>query len=536
MSALSLVAIVIRSLLFVNVSIGASRTFHRLIFHGVLRAPVNLFFDVTHVGEILNRFAGDLDHVDLQLPEFAMQFFQNSLYCLAAILICAWSSYYFLALLVPIFAVYLTVQNYFRKTSRELKRIEGVTRSPIFSSYQELLAGLDTIRAFDATASFYQANTRRTDLNTSAYLMFQMSSRWLALRLDALGVTTFCAVAAFALFLPLPEEQLPIVGLALVYALQITGLLQWTVRTFIETENNMTAVERLHHYVERIPRETSVAPSNAAAGAATPEPTLPAGWPLEGAVSIRGLRMRYRPGLPLVLRGVDLDVRPGERIGIVGRTGSGKSSLIQALLRIVESEWASGSRILIDGARIDRVPLRTLRGGMSVIPQDPVLFSGTVRRNLDPFGQHSDDALWRVLRLVEIEGFVRGLERGLLAPVADSGENFSAGQRQLMCFARALLRESRIIVMDEATASVDSATDDKLQQMVRTAFRDRTVLVVAHRLSTILDSDRVCVMDTGRVSEYDTPAALMADRSSLFFDLVEEMKQREQQQQGGEEA
>ena len=173
-----------------------------------------------------------------------MQFFQNSLYCFAAMIICAWSSYYFLAMLLPLFLIYLQVQNYFRKTSRELKRIEGISRSPIFSSYQEMLSGLDTIRSFDVSKRFIAENKKRVDFNTSSYLLFQMASRWLALRLDVLGVTTFVAVAGFALFLPLPEEQLPVVGLALIYALQITGLLQWTVRTFIETENNMTAVER----------------------------------------------------------------------------------------------------------------------------------------------------------------------------------------------------------------------------------------------------------------------------------------------------
>ena len=241
-SGCTLLFLVGRSLIFAQVSVSASRNFHRSVFKSVLSAPINLFFDVTHVGEILNRFSGDMDHIDLQLPEFAMQFFQNSLYCLAAMVICAWSSYYFLAMLVPMTFIYVTVQNYFRKTSRELKRIEGTTRSPIFSSYQEMLAGLDTIRAFDVSHRFIQANQTKVNFNTSAYLMFQMASRWLALRLDVLGVTTFCSVAGFALFLPLPEEQLPVVGLALIYALQITGLLQWTVRTFIETGKSSVVV------------------------------------------------------------------------------------------------------------------------------------------------------------------------------------------------------------------------------------------------------------------------------------------------------
>eukprot|EP00505_MAST-04D_sp_SCG-Rhode-Island_P002313 Stramenopile-MAST_4_protein_2313 len=423
-------------------------------------------------------------------------------------------------------------------------------------SYQEALAGLDTIRAFDVSKRFDRANTTRTDTNTSAYLHFQMAARWLALRLDFLGVMTFCSVAAFALFLPLPEEQLPVVGLALVYALQITGLLQWTVRTFIETENNMTAVERLEHYRSGIPKERLKGfVRSGDDGADEKMLKVPEDWPQYGGVVIKDLHMRYRPGLPLVLRGVNMTIHPKEKVGIVGRTGSGKSSIVQALFRIVESEWDGGSEgdglnsegregsgkeetfpksvIEIDGVDIARIPLHTLRSKMSVIPQDPVLFSGNIRNNLDPFMEHDDNALWQVLRLVELEGFVRGLKDQLNHHVADSGENFSSGQRQLICFARALLRKSKIIVMDEATASVDSETDRKLQQMVRARFDQQTVICIAHRLETILDCDRVCVLDQGRVVEYAPVEELLrADGKgdapkSVFAGLVEEMQSHE---------
>ena len=389
---------------------------------------------------------------------------------------------------------------------------------------------------------------------------FQMASRWLALRLDFLGVATFCSVAAFALFLPLPEEQLPVVGLALVYALQITGLLQWTVRTFIETENNMTAVERLEHYRSGIPKERLGGFVRRNDDGKTPL-TVSEDWPQHGGVVIKDLRMRYRPGLPLVLRGVTMTIRPQEKVGIVGRTGSGKSSIVQALFRIVESEWDGSdggdgnnegktknelspsfpkSVIEIDGVDIARIPLHTLRSKMSVIPQDPVLFSGDIRKNLDPFAQHDDAELWKVLGLVELEPFVRGLTGQLYHHVADSGENFSSGQRQLVCFARALLRKSKIIVMDEATASVDSETDRKLQEMIRTRFVGQTVICIAHRLETILDCDRVCVLDQGRVIEYAPVAELLREggggedgeegasqNKSVFSGLVKEMKSHE---------
>ena len=285
--------------------------------------------------------------------------------------------------------------------------------------------------------------------------------------------------------------------------------------SLLPTENNMTAVERLNHYQTHIPKEKS---SNK---------TVATSWPTTGSITITNLTMRYRPGLPLVLKGVNLHIKSKEKIGIVGRTGSGKSSLIQALFRIVESEWESGSRILIDGERIDDMPLDVLRNGLSIIPQDPVLFSGTIRRNLDPFELFQDHELWKVLEMVELSTFVQGLNDGLMSPVSDSGENFSAGQRQLMCFARALLRKSNIIVMDEATASVDSSTDEKLQKMIRERFVDQTLICIAHRLDTILDSDRVCVMDDGKVVEYDTPSVLLNDPSSVFSGLVSEMQQRE---------
>ena len=549
-SALTLGSILVRAFLFVYVSIGASQNFHKRIFKAVLDAPINLFFDITHVGEILNRFSSDLDHVDTLLPEFASQFFQNSLYCFAAIIICAWSSYYFLAMLVPLVFIYASVQTLFRKSSRELKRLEGVTRSPIFSAYQEALSGLDTIRAFDVKDRFSRANTKRTDLNTSLYLHYQMASRWLALRLDFLGVVTFCSVAAFALFLPLPEDQLPVVGLALVYALQITGLLQWTVRTFIETENNMTAVERLEYYRKKIPREKLEGFSSEHANDKNKGPP-PEDWPQHGEIVIKNLWMRYRPGLPFVLRGVNMKIRSKEKIGVCGRTGSGKSSLIQALFRIVESEWSettdcvenrdpdkveskdslSRSIIEIDGVNIAHVPLQQLRSKMSIIPQDPVLFTGTIRKNLDPFEKYDDKSLWHVLKLVELESFVRGLPNLLNHPVADGGENFSSGQRQLICFARALLRKTNIIVMDEATASVDSETDRKLQKMIRTRFKDQTVICIAHRLETILDCDCVCVLDKGKVVEYAPVDVLLNTKEgeppSMFAGLVEEMRKHE---------
>jgi len=501
-----------RVLVFMHVSTLAARNFHNNIFKAVLRAPVNLFFDVTPTGEILNRFAADLDHVDKDLPDHGQQFLQNSLYVVAAVVVCALSSVYFLIVLVPIFAIYALTQSYYRRSSRELKRLEGITRSPIFSHFQETLNGLPCIRAYDMQASFTKVAEEQINRNNAIFFYFQMTSRWLAFRLDSIGVIIFVTVAAFALFLPQENsaENAEVIGLALVYSLQITGLLQWTVRTFIETENHMTAVERLQHYNQNIPAEQ---PS------VSTEHPVSASWPDKGEINIEGLKLRYRPGLPLVLKGVNLSIRSKEKIGVVGRTGSGKSSLILALFRLVEAE--SGS-ITIDGHDIAVLGLHDLRSRLALIPQDPVLFSGDIRKNLDPFDTCSDQEIWEVLGKVELEAYVRAQPEGLGATVAEGGENFSSGQKQLICVGRALLRKARIIVLDEATASVDSETDEKIQKMIRTNFADATTITVAHRLDTIMDSDRVLVLDSGTVAQFDTPAKLL-DVGGPFADLVKEM-------------
>jgi ATP-binding cassette, subfamily C (CFTR/MRP), member 1 len=511
LTCVTFVLLIVRGFLFMYTSVQASKNFHDTIFKAVLKAPINLFFDVTKTGQIINRFSSDMDHVDVQLPTFGIQFFQNSIYVFAAVIVCGISNVYFIPFLIPIGAIYYVSQYYYRKSSREVKRLEGISRSPIFSGFQEMLNGAETIRAFDQSSKFIAHNDKYVDRNNAIYLDFQMCSRWLALRLDVVGISIFCTVAGLALFFPVQEESRSVVGLGLVYCLQITGLLQWTVRTFIETENNMTAVERLEHYTKNIPSEQPpIVESN------RPSPT----WPEAGAIEFKNVVMSYRPGLPQVLKKINISVKGGEKVGVVGRTGSGKSSLIVSLLRLVELD--SGS-IVIDGVDISTIGLTDLRSNISLIPQEPVLFSGDVRHNLDPFDDYQDGAVWEAIRNVGLYEFIKSLGNGLCSKVAEQGLNFSAGQRQLICVARALLRGNKIIIMDEATASVDSETDQNLQKMIRSAFADCTVLCIAHRLDTILDSDKICVLDNGQVLEFDTPENLLKDNTSEFFGLVDEM-------------
>ena len=509
-AALTAITAAWRTLLFIFVGIRASRNFHNTIFAAVLSAPINLFFDTTPTGQIINRFTSDLDHVDLLLPEFSSQFFQNSLYVLAAVVVCILSYWAFSIALVPIGVFYYRTQQFFRRTSRELKRLEGTSRSPIFSAFEEMLAGVETIRASDRREAFLNDNIRRVDVNTSIYIHFHLASRWLALRLDIVGVAILCSVTGFALFLDHKEEDVKFIGLGLIYAIQITGLLQWTIRTFIETENNLTSVERLGHYANAIPVERKCEK-----GSDHGKDFL-----TEGSISVEDLCMRYRPELPLVVKGVSFQVRAKEKVGVCGRTGSGKSSLIVALFRIVEAD--SGC-IKIDGTDISTLPLDTLRSKLSFIPQDPVLFTGTIRSNIDPFSLHNDSEIWEALRSVELGGLVKTLD----AAVSAGGENFSAGERALLCMARAILRKSKIIVMDEATAAIDGETDQTLQKMIAAQFREMTVITIAHRLDTILDSDKILVLDAGEVVEFGPPADLLRIEGGAFKSLHEEMVAQE---------
>ena len=295
-------------------------------------------------------------------------------------------------------------------------------------------------------------------------------------------------------------------GLIISYSLTLTEVLNWLVRQAADLENNIVAVERIKEYSEitNEPDWTTVAPP-------------PSNWPAYGSIQFKQYSMRYREGLDLVLKSVDANIKGGEKIGIVGRTGSGKSSLTVALFRLVES--ASGS-IIIDGIDISKIGLHELRTKLTIIPQDPVLFSGTLRINLDPFQHHSDEDIWNALKLAHLHEFVNSLEAGLQNEIAEGGENLSIGQRQLICLARALLRKTKVLILDEATAAIDLETDDLIQATIRSEFKDCTILTIAHRLNTIMDYDRIMVLDNGTLTEFDSPKSLVEDQNSIFHSMV----------------
>jgi ABC-type multidrug transport system fused ATPase/permease subunit len=422
------------------------------------------------------------------------------------------------------------ITNFYRQVARELKRLDSISRSPVFAHFGESVDGLSTIRSFQRQELFRRGNEVRLENSDAAYYALKVVDRWLSVRLELLGnVVVFLA----ALLVVMTNARSGTSGLSINNALGVTGLLNWAVRNGAELEALMNSVERVSYTTEQTPQEqqqgtTLVQGSNSQNSEGSGN-LAASGWPWQGQLRFDDVTMRYRDDTSDVLRGVSLDLRPGEMVGVVGRTGSGKSSLFRALLRLTELEKGS---ISIDGVDIAGVDLGVLRSRIAIIPQEPVLFSGTLRRNLDPFNTCSDDRLWSALRRSNLENTVRSLPGGLMFEVNEGGDNFSLGQRQLVCLARALVRQSKVLLLDEATSSVDHNTDVLIQNTIREEARSNrcTVVTIAHRLDTILDSDRVLVMEEGAVAEFARPAQLLARSDSLLSKLVDaDRNQREQQ-------
>ncbi|KAH9080865.1 hypothetical protein Ae201684P_007951 [Aphanomyces euteiches] len=476
-----------------------SKSLHATVLRHALDAPVPTFFDVTPVGRILKSFSSDMDMVDSTLPQyilFVIEFF----FSLAAILVvCAVSAPYVLLLYVPIGAIFFHARRIYNATINEVKRLDGISRSPLVSLVGETYTGLSTIRAFDKTATFALKQQRAVDYNIRFSLTQAVAPRWFQMRLDALGTVVVAGVAFLAVATK-SSIGLAAAGLALTYSSQLCTVLSRLATFAALVDSFMTSVERLHHYQSLEKEETAAAAAN----------DKVTNWPSQGAIAFEGYSMRYRAHLDLVLNDIAFAVEPGHQVGICGRTGSGKSSLMAALFRMVPS---SSGRITIDGV----LSLKSLRSGLTIIPQDPVLFSGSVRLNLDPTNDADDADLWTVLKRVHLSDAIPSLE----FEIAEKGSNLSVGQRQLVCIARALLRRSKVVVLDEATANIDPESDCLIQQTMRECFENVTRLIIAHRLDTILDSDRILVLDAGAVKEYGTPSELFANKDSAFAQLAQ---------------
>ncbi|KAL2177987.1 P-loop containing nucleoside triphosphate hydrolase protein [Thermothelomyces heterothallicus CBS 202.75] len=505
----------------------ASKGMLRQAVTRVLRAPMS-FFDTTPLGRITNRFSRDVDVMDNTLADaMRMYFFSVGTILAVFILIIAYF-YYFVIALVPLVIVFLFATNYYRASAREIKRIESIHRSTLSAKFSEGLSGIACIRAYGLTGRFIADIRKAIDNVDSAYFLTYSNQRWLSVRLDLIGnclVFTTGILVVTSRFSVDPS----IGGLVLSYILAVVQMIQFTVRQFAEVENGMNSVERLRYYGTELEQEA-------------PLKTIEVrkSWPEKGEIIFDNVEMRYRPGLPLVLQGLSMHIRGGERVGIVGRTGAGKSSIMSTLFRLVE---LSGGHITIDGVDISTIGLHDLRSRLAIIPQDPTLFRGTVRSNLDPFGEHTDLELWSALRQADLVSDDAGpssdSEGGspyrdgtntaaketsrihLDTTVEEDGLNFSLGQRQLMALARALVRGSQIIVCDEATSSVDMETDDKIQATIATGFRGKTLLCIAHRLHTIIGYDRICVMDKGRIAEMGSPIELWENEGGIFRGMCE---------------
>lgn len=515
---LFMVVVVLKQIVVFIGTVRGSRVIFRELLESVVKARIR-FFDSTPVGRIMNRFSKDMEGIDQDLSPV----FEGTIDCILSavsvtvVIIIVTPS--FLLAGIGISAIYWLIGTMYLSTSRELKRLDAISKSPIYQHFGETLVGISTIRAYGDEKRFIRDNLTKIDCNNRPFFFMWVSNRWLSFRIDTAGaLVAFCA-AGFVL-LNIDRIDAGLAGLSLSYALSFNDDVLWIVRLYAVMEMNMNSVERVREYMH-VEKEAPAVIENSPA---TPD------WPTKGSVEFSNLSLRYDSNLPLVIKNVSFKVDPCSKVGIVGRTGAGKSTIITALFRFLEAD--SGS-ILIDGIDISKVGLEELRTKLAIIPQDPTLFTGTIRFNLDPFSMYSDQEIFRALRSVHLipripdsdeiiehvedENFNKFLD--LSSPVAEGGNNLSQGQRQLMCLARSLLKYPKILLLDEATASIDYDTDTRIQKTIREEFSNTTILTIAHRLRSIADYDKILVMNAGEVVEFDTPHNLLQKKDSLFRDM-----------------
>uniref|UniRef100_A0A8C9TYY6 ATP-binding cassette, sub-family C (CFTR/MRP), member 9 n=1 Tax=Scleropages formosus TaxID=113540 RepID=A0A8C9TYY6_SCLFO len=497
----------ITSLTVELMGLAAATNLHHNLLNKIIHAPIR-FFDITPLGQILNRFSADTNIIDQHIPPTLESLTRSTLLCLSAIGVIAYVTPVFLFALVPLTVAFYFIQKYFRVASRDLQDLDDSTQLPLLCHFSETAEGLTTIRAFRHESRFKQRMLELTDTNNTAYLFLSAANRWLEVRTDYLGAVIVLTAALAAIWGPNYVLDSGLVGLGLTYALTVTNYLNWVVRNLADLEVQMAAVKKVNSFLstESENYEGSIDVSQ-----------VPEDWPQQGEIKIQDLCVRYDQSLKPVLKHVNAYIKPGQKVGICGRTGSGKSSLSLAFFNMVD---IFEGKIIIDGIDICKLPLQTLRSRLSIILQDPILFSGSIRFNLDPERKCTDDGLWEALEIAQLKNMVKALPGGLDAVVTEGGENFSVGQRQLFCLARAFVRKSSILIMDEATASIDMATENILQKVVMTAFSDRTVVTIAHRVHTILTADLVIVMKRGNILEYDKPETLLEQEDSMFASFV----------------
>ncbi|XP_055381017.1 probable multidrug resistance-associated protein lethal(2)03659 [Condylostylus longicornis] len=514
------VVVIYSTLLFVTLILFITRTFsfffmclrislklHDKLFMGVTRATM-YFFNMNPSGRILNRFSKDVGSLDTSLPMTLLEclyFFTDVFAVLILVLIV---NYWLIIPAVLMGVLFYIVRRVYVCTSRCIKRIESVNRSPIYSHTNETFQGLITIRALSAQNEFIKEFYKHNNSHTSAWYLYVATNRAFSLWLEIICVI-FIAVVTYSFLLLEDHFYSGDVGLAITQSISLVGAMQWGMRQTAELENQMTSIERIFEYVNEKPEPPLES---------TPKNRPKETWPLYGKIVFSDFQLKYSVDGEYILKNLSFEIKPQEKVGIVGRTGAGKSSIIQAIFRLACNE----GEIKIDDVDISRLGLHDLRSKISIIPQDPVLFSGTLRYNLDPFEKSSDAELWNALQEVELKEYVSSLNDGLNCRMSDGGSNFSMGQRQLVCLARAILRQNKILILDEATANVDSETDKLIQKTIRTKFEFCTVLTIAHRLHTVIDSDRIMVMEAGQIVEFGRPYELLQYSDGYLRSLIEE--------------
>ncbi|KAL7557087.1 hypothetical protein ACA910_009910 [Epithemia clementina (nom. ined.)] len=516
MSGLVVLLAVVRAFVTLELLIHASQTIHDRMAEAVLRAKIE-FFDTNPLGRILNRFSADIGITDDMLPQTLFEVLVT-LFIVFGAVVTTLTTLPFALVVLPFLVWYFArIRRIFVTSTRELKRLEGLARSPIFAMLSEALSGIATIRASGYIPYFQKKFREAHDAHTRIFFAFIACSRWIGFRMDSIVVMFLTAVSFLAVLVHNErwfDVDPSILGLSLSMLMMLANLFQYCIRQTAEVVNHMVSVERV--------LEFGKLESEAALDCDVDDELTAKGWPTAGKIEYDGVSVRYRASLPLALRKISFDIPAGARIGVVGRTGSGKSTVVQTLFRLLEPEEG---RILIDGEDISKLGLHKVRTSISVIPQVPTLFSGcTVRENLDLFELHSDDEIRAVLASCHMQDVIAELPNGWNSVVSEGGSNFSVGQRQLLCLARALLAKNKILVLDEATASVDRRTDQLLQQALQESYHDGTILAVAHRLDTVIDYDFILVLGQGEVLEFGSPSDLLSQNKvdGVFARMVDD--------------
>ncbi|XP_043689685.1 ABC transporter C family member 3-like isoform X3 [Telopea speciosissima] len=512
LALVSSLCVLVRSTLTATVGYKTATLLFNKMHLCIFRAPMS-FFDSTPSGRILNRASTDQSTVDTNIPFQIGTFAFTIIQLLGIIAVMSQVAWQVFIIFIPVIAICLLYQQYYISTARELARLVGVCKAPIIQHFAESISGSTTIRSFDQEPRFMEMNLKLIDGYSRPKFHNAGAMEWLCFRLDMLSSLTFAFSLVFLISVPKGLIDPGLAGLAVTYGLSLNMLQAWVIWNLCNLENNIISVERILQYTCISSEPPLVIEGN------RPDRD----WPSHGNVDIVNLQIRYAPHMPLVLRGLTCTFPGGMKTGIVGRTGSGKSTLIQALFRIVEP---AAGHIVIDGIDISKIGLHDLRSRLSIIPQDPTMFEGTMRNNLDPLEEYTDEQIWEALDRCQLGDEVRKKEGKLDSAVFENGENWSMGQRQLVCLGRVLLKKSTVLVLDEATASVDTATDSLIQHTLRQHFSGSTVITIAHRITSVLDSDMVLLLDHGLIVEYDSPAKLLENKSSSFTKLVAEYTQR----------